>query len=544
MSISGLFNIGTSALLASQTALAVTSNNIANVSTPGYSKQAVTLAISTPVGTAQGALGTGVTVAGINRSYDQFVEAQLIGQQQNQGRSAALDLTLGQVEPVFNEAQGVGLSTALSDFFNAWQDVSTNPTSQSGRLVLIQKGDALSATAKQIENGLTNAVNGANSGIKTAVGQINTLATDIAALNDEIIRQEAGSTLNTANELRDQRQQKLGVLAGLVDFSSYEDQNGAVNITIGMRTIVSGTQASQIATKTNADGNPDLYLDGINITSTVQKGQLGGLIAARDQIQTNIQPGFRKLIASITQQINMQHEAGFGLDGSTGNSFFSPLQQLTTTQNSAGATIAASITNPALLTLDEYKITFDAGGNYAVYKKNDSSVPPVAVAAGVYSSGAPIALPGMSVTITGAVTPADTFTVSPLAKAVSNFSVVATDPKKIAAAAAATQLPGDNSNAILIAQLGHTAQTAIGNTTFSGYYNGIVSLVGTQKQTSADSLTFDTNLLTAFQTRRDSISGVSLDEEAANLLRFQRSYEAGARLITVTDQLMQTVLNL
>jgi len=540
MSILGLFSIANSALMASQAALSVTSNNVANVNTPGYSRQEIVLNIATPDTTGQGTIGTGVTVAGVNRSYDQFVQAQLLGQGQNQSRSAALDQAWGQIEQVFNEAQNFGLSSAMADYFNAWNDVASNPESQTPRSVLLQKASALTVTAQGMERSITDTLQNTNAGITDAVKQVNTIAADIAKLNDQIIQQEAGSNRTTANDLRDQRDQKLTELSKLIDFSTYEDNNGSITVTVGMRNLVSGVGTNPLSSARNSDGNQDLYLDGMNVTSNIQRGEIGGLLAARNDIQTTALTGLRKLVASITQQVNLLHRAGFGLDASSGNDFFTPLQ-LTTTDNSPGADLTATITDPALLTLDEYRITFDSGGNYNVYNKQSGGL----VTSGAYvPAGTTIALSGMNVDISGAVTPADSFTVSPIANAVSNFSVAISDPGKVAASSSALELPGNNTNALQLAQLTDSAQSTLGNTSFSSYYNGVVGAVGSMKQTAADGLAFDNNLLSALNTRRDSISGVSLDEEAANLIRFQRSYEAGARMITVADELMQTIINL
>ncbi len=538
MSILGLFDIGKSALFASQTALSVVSNNIANVNTPGYSKQDVVLDIANPVGTSAGYIGAGVTVAGIMRNYDRFIQAQLLGQQQSQSRSSAMDQAWGQVEQLLNEQQGAGLSGPLSDFFNAWNDVATAPESPAARAVLLQKAGALTRSASTIERGIVDTLNNANATITDSARQINALASDIAALNGQISLEEAGQTTEKAIDLRDQRDSKLTELAKLVDFSTYEDSNGSLTVAVGMRNLVSGVTTNPMSTAANTNGNQDVYLDGINITSNIQGGQLGGLIASRDDIQSSALTGLRKLIASVTQQVNSLHTQGFGLDGSTGNDFFNPLQ-LSTVNNSAGASIAATVTNEAALTLDEYNITF-AGGNYNVYNKQTGAL----VTSGAYISGATISLSGMDVVISGAVTSTDSFTVSPLATAVSNFGVALSDPQKIAASSTAAGIPGDNTMALQISQLADAAVGDLGNTTFSEYYGALVSTVGAMKQSAADSLTFDNNLLTALQNRRDSVSGVSLDEEAANLIRYQRSYEAGARMIKVADELLQTILNL
>jgi flagellar hook-associated protein 1 FlgK len=540
MSILGLFDIGKSALFASQAALTVASNNIANANTPGYNRQDVILNIANPVNAGSGMIGRGVVVDGIRSSYDRFIQAQLLGQQQNQGSSAAMDQAWGQVEQVFNEAKGVGLSASLTDYFNAWQDVATNPASQPPRTVLLQKAKALVFTAQTMERSLLDTVNGANAGIADGSRQVNMLAANIAELNQRIIQQESGSGRATAFDLRDQRGQKMDELAKLVDFASFEESNGSVTITVGMRNLVFGTTTNPLSTKTNAEGNQDLYLDGINISDTIQKGQLGGLIAARDDIQSSALQGLRKLVGSVTQQVNALHRTGYGLDSSTGNDFFTPLQ-LTTMSNSAGANVVATITDPNLLTLEEYRITVDAGNNVNITNKQNGAlvIPPAP-----YVSGSTISLPGVDVVITGAVASTDIFSVSPLTGVISSFGINVTDAQQIAATTSAAQLPGDNSNAVQIAQLANATQLAIGNNTFSGYYGGLVSTVGVMKQTASDSLSFDNNLLLALQSKRDSVSGVSLDEEAVNLVRYQRSYEAGARMITVADELLQTVLQM
>jgi flagellar hook-associated protein 1 FlgK len=540
MTIQGLFDIGKSALFASQTALTVTSNNIANANTLGYNRQDVVLSIANPVSTGAGMIGRGVVTEGIRSSYDKFIEAQLLGQQQNQGSSAAMDQAWGQIEQVFNEAKGIGLSSSLTDYFNAWQDVASNPASQPPRTVLLQKAQALVTSAQTMERSMLYTLNDTNTGITDGARQVNQLATNIAELNQRITQQESGSGRATALDLRDQRGQKMNELAKLVDFSSFEDNNGAVTITVGMRNLVYGATTNPMSTKTNADGNQDLYLDGINITGNIRKGQLNGLIAARNDIQSSALAGLRKLVGSITQQVNALHRTGYGLDGSTGTDFFTPLQVSTTT-NSSGATVAAAITDPDLLTLDEYRITVDAGNNVNIANKQTGAlvIPPAP-----YVSGGTISLPGVDVTITGAVASTDVFSVSPLTGVISSFGVNVTDAQQIAATTSAAQLPGDNSNAVQISQLANAAQSAIGNNTFSGYYGGLVSTVGVMKQSAADSLSFDNNLLSALQAKRDSVSGVSLDEEAANLIRYQRSYEAAARTITIADELMQTILKL
>lgn len=538
MSLFGLFDIANSAIFASQTALTVTSHNIANVNTPGFNRREALFAVN-PVALSGNLLGSGVTITGIKRYYDQFIQTQLLGQYQNYGRSSALNQTLSQIEQIFNEAKNIGLAVPLTDFFNAWQEVATNPESFVQRNGLLLKANSLVLAAKQMDRGITENLESINETIDNIAERVNAIASEIALLNGKIAQVGSESQGATAHDLRDQRDVLMNELATLVDFSSYADENGLITITVGMRNLVSGETSNSLSTRNNEEGDKDLYLDGINITENVRKGQLGGLISVRDTIRTNSLNDLRRLTASLIQEINMLHRSGYGLDGTTDNDFFSPLQ-LSTRDFSSGADMTAAITDPDQLTLDEYSIQFDASGNYLVYNKQNGAL----VTSGPYVSGDPISFDGIEIVVTGAVTPADKFTVSPLADVIKNFEVAIADRQKIAAASSNTALPGDNSNALLIAQLSQNAIANLGGATFSSYYGGLVSTIGSMSRAASDSFTFDDNLLSELNTKRESLSGVSLDEEAANLIRFQRLFEAGAKMIQVTDELLQTLLNL
>lgn len=539
MSIFGLFDIGKSALFASQAALQVTSNNIANANTPGYTRQEVVLEIAHPAEIKGGFLGRGVAVAGIRRNYDRFIQAQLLGQRQNYGRSSALQQSLSQIEQVFNDGAGLGLASPFAAYFSALHEVSTNPEGLTQRQVLLQNGTDLARAAQQLERSILDTARQANEEIGLLVENINAMASNIAVLNERIVQSEAGLGRETALDLRTQRDQVLDDLSQLIEFSSFEDRNGAVTVTVGMRNLVAGARTNTLAAVTNQDGDKELLLDGINITSSVQKGRVGGLLAVREDIQENALTSLRKLVASLTKEVNLQHRAGFGLDGSTGNDFFAPLQ-LSTRDHSAGADITATITDLTQVALDEYDIRFDGGGNYYVYTRQGGTL----AASGAYASGSPITVNGIEFTITGAVTATDRFVVSPLEDAVGNFGVALNDPLQIAASSSALELPGNNGNALALAGLADSGIANLNGATFATYYEGIVSIVGTQSRAATDTLTFDDNMMAELSNRRESLSGVSLDEEAANLLRYQRSYEAGAKMITVADELLQTVLNL
>jgi len=539
MSLSGLFHIGRSGLLSSQSALTIVNNNIANVNTPGYSRQEIILELSSPVRSGGMLVGTGVTVAGIRRHYDRFIQTQILGQNQNQGRSLSLDKAYGEIEQVFNEAQNLGMSKSMSDFFNAWQEIATNPEGQPQRTLLLQKASSLVRNAQSVEQGMTDTLKHMNEEIGSITAQINDLASQLAKLNDAIIRAEAGQQSATAIDLRDQRDVVLNDLGNLVDMTSYENSDGSVTVSIGMQNLVSGVNTNPFEKRLQSDGAYDFYQNGINVTGNISKGQLGGFISAQQDITANPLTDFRKFIASVVKEVNLLHQSGFGIDGSTGNDFFNGLQ-ITTRDSSAGADVtSASITNLSQVTLDEYYITFDAGSNYTVTNAQSGAT----VTSGAYVSGNPISFDGIDMTINGAVTANDSFFVSPLTEAVRNFGVSVTDYRQIAAASSAAGVPGDGSNANAIGQLTEAGISDLGDS-FNNFYRTIVAYTGSAAATASDGLTFENNLSSTLNSRRDAVSGVNLDEEAINLVKFQRSYEAGARLIRVADELMQTILQL
>jgi len=532
----GIFDIGQKALMVSQTQLNVTSHNIANAATPGYNRQEVILEVSTPATLGQG----GVSIAQIRRYYDKLIQNQIVGSQQDYGKSYTLSQTLTAIEQLFNEAQDLGLADPLNEFFAAWQEVASNPEGLTERNSLLQKADTLVLSAQSMEQGITDILRSTEEGISDLTSQINAMGFKISQLNNQIAQVEAGSTTNTANDLRDQRDELLKDLSKLVEVSYWEDKsNGSLTVNIGMKTLVSGNSVNTLSAVYNTEGNYLLKLDGQDITSRITKGEMGGLLAVRDEMRNGYLPDLRKLVATITNTVNLQHGQGYGLDGSTGTNFFNPLE-LTVEDHSAGAVLTAAVTDYSQLTLDEYTILFN-GGNYEIYNKETGQLK----TSGAYNpGGTTINLEGIQFIISGAVTDQDQFTVSPLTTAIRNFETAVTDGQKIAASGTAAGLPGDNTNALTLAELMDTKLVALKSDTFANYYKSLVAEIGTRSEAASDELTFINNFLAGLNDRRDSISGVSLDEEAADLIRFQRAYQAAARLIQTADEMFQTLLNL
>ncbi|NOZ68727.1 MAG: flagellar hook-associated protein FlgK [Deferribacteres bacterium] len=555
MSLLGLFDIGRSGIYANQKALRVSSNNIANVNTPGYSRQDVVMRIANPIEMNGNYLGRGVGKVDIRRAFDGFIFYQILGQSSSYGKSFSVDRGMSHVEQIFNEAQDFGLSNAMTDYFNAWQEVAANPHETAQRSMLLVKAEAFVNTAKQMENDLKNTLNFVNDEIKDVVDQINVLTKNIATVNGKIIEVEAGG-VETANVFRDQREQMMKELAELIDYDWYEDKDGSVSIVAGRGSIVAGVQSYELSTALNLEGDRNVYHGKTDITSFFHSGRLGGYVSLRNDIKSRPLLSLRKLVASIIEETNYLHKSSssrptYDLDGNAGTDFFDAMKLYTrddTTGGSGAVITSAAIYDydPSVLALNEYDITFvDVSGtlNYQVRNHETGAL----VKQGAYTSGDNIDFNGIRVVITdGSSAPSvnDSFFVSPLKSVIENFKVAVTSGRQVAAAKSSSALPGDNTNALDIIDKYTSQISNLGSVTYEDYYAETVSTVGSLSQSASDSLEFEDNLLFELKNRRESVSGVSLDEEAANLIRYQRAFEAGARIIKLTDELLEMIINI
>lgn len=464
MSIGGLLNIGRGALQVNQTALQVTGHNIANINTPGYSRQTLALETTTPSPVGAGVIGTGVRAQEISRVYDGLLAFQLKGETENYGSLSAEKDTISRVEEIFNNLSGSGLKDRLSAFFNALQDLSSNAGGYAERSQVLSNAEMLANTINSTASDLSTLRTSIDSDVKSTVVDINRLTSQIADLNGKIAEQEMSGF--PANDLRDKRDGLMGDLSGLINYSYIEDKSGQMSIFVGKGSpIVDGIRYYALSTAGNA-GNSNLSdvllssgAGNINITGDISGGRLKGLLSVRDTDITGYQSRLNTFTANLAGEINSQHALGYGLDGSTGLPFFS------VTAGNEAATISVSVT----------------------------------------------------------------------------------DTNKIAAAAAnplTTSGPADNGNVLLLAAVQDKSIAALGNSTLDSYYNAMVTDIGTRSQTVSKGFEYQKFSKEQIETRIQSVSGVSMDEEAANLIKFQRAYQASAKIITTADELLQTILGL
>jgi flagellar hook-associated protein 1 FlgK len=454
MSLSVSLYTALSALDADQGALAVTSNNIANVNTPGYSREVAQFTESPIVTSGDLQFGTGVNLTGVQGIRDNVLQLRLDQQAQTQGQLNTFVSGMNQVQSVFNEPAGSGLQSAISNFYNSFQLLAADPTNLGLRQTTISDAQTLAAGFNQAAAALTAEQQSADQGVTQTVGQINTLTAQIASLNGQISAAAGGG--QNPNSLLDQRALAVNQLSQLVDVQSITaDSNSLTLTTKGGTLLLTGNQSFNLSTQTNAaTGFQDVYAQGSDITASIQSGNLAGYIQLRDQEVPSLTTKLDTLASGIATTVNTQSAAGFDLNGVAGGNFF---------------------------------------------------VPPAA-----------------------------------LAGAALNLSVAVTNPTNVAASGDGT--PGNNANATALADLQN--QTNIGGQTPVDYYSSIVFQVGNDTANATSSLDGQNLIIQQLQDQQGAESGVSLDQEGANIVLYQNAYSAAARVAGVISTLYQTAINM
>ena len=324
--IYGLLNIGESALLTQQRAIDITGNNIANVNTPGYSRQRLTIKQNSPIRADNMTISTGVTSdQKIQRFYDQFITAQLNGETESLGRWDAQKQALEKVELMFDESGGNGLGTALDDFFNAWQDLSNNPSGVAERTSLVSAGQYLASTFNETYNNLSSLREDIDTHVVNVVSDVNDMAARIAELNRKVTQVEVNGY--NANDYRDERDQLVRDLSEQIDIQSFEDDDGNINVMVGNgKPLVDGVNTWQLTTADNSGVQDVMWQasDGttVDITAQIPSGELKGWIESRDTLISDYMTQLDTLADGIRTGVNGLHTTGFDLNGAAGVDFF------------------------------------------------------------------------------------------------------------------------------------------------------------------------------------------------------------------------------
>ena len=457
MAISSLLNIAGDAITVNRIAIDITGANIANVNTPGYTRQRVDFNAISNVDVASGRTDFGVRVDSIERLYNSYLETQLVDQAQKTGFDEARQQMMSRVEGVFNESGSSGLSDSLNQFWNSWEALSSNPTSQAARYSVVSTASNLASLFRENSNVLSGVQQDIEDSMGVAVQDINAAAGAIARLNEQILA--TGSQDGSANNLLDKRMELLKGLATNINISYYESSDGTVNVFLANgKLLVGGSSADQLSV---ANGNVTFKSAPLQVLNNViTGGKLGAMIEMDGTTVAGYSRSLDQLANGIIAAVNTQHQAGW-----------------------------------------------DAGGSHL----GDAAFVP------------------------------DFFAVLPGAKNMRVSAAIAADPQKVAASDNA----GNNgANATLIGALKDNLTMDGGVSTFTDFYAALVGKVGSDVQAIDSSVERNTAVTNQLSAQRDGTSGVSMDEEIINLMKYQFGYNAAGKLAKAASDMLDVLMSL
>jgi flagellar hook-associated protein 1 FlgK len=461
-----VFESAVSALASNSTAISIAAQNIANVNTPGYSRQYAVMSSRAPQNSGGSEVGRGVDIIGVKRIYDAFAESRLRASNSSRGRYSALASNLQQDESVFNEIGKSGLAEYLGAFFNSFGDLANDPTSLTARNSVLSKATILVDRFRSLDQSLRDARRFIDGDVQNAVTQINTLANDIADINNKI----RDATADESLVFNDQRTVKIKELAEFVDVSVVESEGGDFILYAAGVPLVSGTNVGTFSLESDAgnDNLNDVVFSVTNggsetsISDRITSGSLKGFFEVRDSNIPDYMDQLDELAYRLVSTFNTAHNAGYSMAGNTGLDFF---------QDLGSATDAAS-----LISLD---------------------------------------------------------------------SDVLGLPENLAAAGSAAEAPGGNTVALTLAAFDSTTVTFdSGNYTFVGFYGDFLSTIGAETGSALNQASFSEDIYTQASIARERISGVSLDEEQLDLVKFQSAFEASAKLVQIASDILERLSNL
>jgi flagellar hook-associated protein 1 FlgK len=366
MSLSGIMNTALSGLTAQRVAIDVTSENVANINTPGYSAQKPVFETTPTVNVNGLPLGSGVKVAHVQRNYDDMLQTLLKNESSTNGESSVLQTNMASIEQLFPDLTTDGLGKSIQDYFNAWQNLSVNPQGTPERQAVISSGQQVAQNFQQINVYLNNIKTAANQSLEGLTNDINDKLKNIATLNVQI--QQAGNAGANANVLLDQRDQLVRDLSKKIGVNYKAESDGSMTVTLSSdpsQTLVSGSKYGAFSVQTNINNQYDIYLTQAGAASSAvinlsgSKGEIGGTLKVRDQIVDDYLSKLDELAYNIATEVNSVHAAGYGLDNSTGNDFFTNPAAVT----GYSALISVAVTDPDQLAAADTDVVANGKGN-------------------------------------------------------------------------------------------------------------------------------------------------------------------------------------
>ncbi|MEI8325306.1 MAG: flagellar hook-associated protein FlgK [Betaproteobacteria bacterium] len=434
----GLLNVGASALLANQAALQTAGNNIANVNTPGYSRQSVLLAQVPGQDIGAGYVGRGVAVTTVLRDYSAFLDAQANLAAAQQAADSTVSTQLTQLENIFpGGSRGIGAS--VSTMLNSFSAVASAPTDLSARTVALANANQMAALFRSSSTSLDQLQAGVQTQLQQSVSAINSLATQIAAANDKIAH--TASSGQTPNELLDQRDQLITRLNQYVQTTSIPSSDGGVTILLaGSQAIVQGASANPLllspSTYPGDLGSNTLTIKTGALSAPMDESNLGGgsvkgLMSFLNQDLVQGRNLLGRMALAIGTVANTQHKLGLDMSGNAGGNLFQlPAMPLGLPASTNGGTnsISMSVSDPTKFAVSDYQLTYTSGTAGNVTRWSDGKVTAFDFAA------PPVVVDGLGLSATTGAVAGDRFLLKPFSTAASQIDTAFTSPKDLAMA--------------------------------------------------------------------------------------------------------------
>ena len=621
--MSNLLATGSSALIAFQRALSTVGHNVANINTPGYSRQRVEFEARDATYFGYGYQGNGVQIVDVRRMADSLATSRLLDSGGELARLQQLSTLSSRLDQLFSE-KATGISAPWSSFFDSVNALSSNAAGSADRESVLAQANALVTRFRQIDQHLDGLDIEVNAGLTAATDEVNRLAKEIAQLNGQI-----GGSSSPSGDLLDRRDQLISELVAFTGGNAATQDGGLVNVfSAGGQPLVVGATASTLVTV------PDPYrperlqvaleTNGQRVTLDKRAlgGQIGGLVEFRTTVLDPAMAELGRIATSLAQTFNEGHRTGMDQYGQMGADFFTlPAPRLSSNANNTGnASLTTSVGSVAGLNAQNVLLRFDGAAWVATHPDTGASIPMT----GTGTAADPLVVNGIEVVLASG-TPAanDRFLLQPTAGAAGNLGVAITDPGRIAAATpvkATTDLantgsgklsglkvtdaanagllapadiefidatqytingtgpfaytPGqtiayngwsvvldgapaagdtfsvgptganssDNGNAKLLSNLDDARVLNGGTLTLNGAIGGLTTQVGSAARQADYSAQAQQVIHDQAQAARDAVSGVNLDEEAADLMRLQQAYQAASQIIATADTLFQSLL--
>jgi flagellar hook-associated protein 1 len=565
MSLIGALNIGKSALATHQAAINVTGNNIANAGNANYTRQVGHVRPGVDQQLRPGLfVGTGINLESVQRQIDEALEGRLRGSVSTEAGAATMHQWLSRIESVFNELSDDDLSSQLSAFFNSWSNLANQPHDPSLRQIVLQNGDSVARWLQSLRSDLVDLQKDVDSRLGALVNDADQLGRQVAELNAQIVRLEAGTGAQ-ANGLRDQRDVVLRQLSELIDIRTLPGDNGMVNVFVGSEPLVFGTESRGVCLRQDAvDGqlHATIVFKANNGAMRLTGGALGALSEVRTQHMQRLIDEVDGYATTLMFELNRLHASGQGLEGFTSITGASQVLDAGVPLNDARSGLAfvpesgsvvvhvrdrlSGLTTSTLVQID----LDGQGGNDTTLQSLVAGFHGIdGVAASIQGGRLRLAAEGnveisFSQDSSGvlAALGINTFFTGRDARDIAVNPLLKSTPALLAAAR--NGQAGDDQTALAIAALESKALPALGGQSLVGRYQAMVTSVavatdGARRNAEAGRIVRET-----LHAQREALSGVSLDEEAINLMKQQRAFQGAAKLISVVDEMMRTMLNM